>query len=411
MGSWLGVVLLAVAVLGTACGATPETPSAAVPAAASTAAPEDTVASPGDAAATQPRQVTDSTGAMDTTTLDPTGEPTQSVAVAPGQAVQTTVDAPSGDWEAISFADGSFSLDGDMVTGEHVQVAYNSGTGQGIMVVESEGRDTVVVRRVGNPPTSWLDSVHAVREDVLLSNTASFIAAVGDTAALEGGDPSVRIRGTMHDDVAVLRSLTVEDSESGRVIQSWESTAPIDYVGLGVEQLIGALDDPNADTVDYGFRPATLAELDGKLSYDVPDLPAALPGGFELSTVFYANKSSVSPSGANPDSEEVIVATYRRAYDHITVTFRTARPSTWDQANEKIPDPVWSDPYGDLHGPAKYKLALGVESVFTDARVGVGIPLHVWYVADNRVTIIETSADVATLADAAVTLTVTLTGN
>lgn len=243
-------------------------------------------------------------------------------------------------------------------------------------------------------------------------NTRSFIHTIGDSSNDPEADLASRLLGELHESEALVKAFSVEalkpeETESENppapIQMAWSTSSPIRAPREGAASLLAQLLSGAAEVevIDFGFRPESIDRLADLVPYHVPKMPIQLDGGFELTSVFHAERSAVPPSGGNPDSEDAIVLTYMRGLDHVTISFRAARPSTFVQTNEPNIAPRWSDPYTDLSGPAPHSLSLSTQPLFTEARVGMSIPLHTWNVSDDRVTIIETSVDLDVLQSVA----------
>lgn len=141
---------------------------------------------------------------------------------------------------------------------------------------------------------------------------------------------------------------------------------------------------------DVGFRAVPLSQVRAAVGYQ-PVLPAAdsLPAGFQMAEVTVATTAQpTGTEGANPQSRNVVSVAYRRGFDRIVVTTRSAgttRPCT--PASRTT---CWADPLAAGEGfrdePQPFTVAAGA---LAGARAELvlsprGVP-HVWAINDRLV--------------------------
>jgi hypothetical protein len=81
--------------------------------------------------------------------------------------------------------------------------------------------------------------------------------------------------------------------------------------------------------MDEGFQRVGLDQVDGVIGYR-PLVPSWLPDGYKLAEVAVARKSSpTGAEGGNPPSRSVVSLSYRRGFDQVLVTTRSAAGGPW----------------------------------------------------------------------------------
>lgn len=306
-------------------------------------------------------------------------------------AISGTVEAPDGTWRFTLQTDGSYYLEGTL-RGESLVSTYNAETGERIVIADRPNEPTYAYKVVGLPPTSFVDSSHGLLESALLMDTRSWIRTVGNAP---GDETFGSLSGSMREDYEIPGRFdqAFPPSDIRPPPLTWTTTDVAEYTGEPVSEIAAAIEFEGMKVTDWGFRRIEPEEAQGLVDYQIPFLEPTLPDGFTLASVYYADASAVPAQAGNPPSEQVIVATYRRGFDNVTLTYRSALQNS---AQEAAVQSEWDDPHSDLGGPARFTFDL----IAGEARVGVGVPLYTWNASDDVVAIVSTSANLGTLQQA-----------
>jgi hypothetical protein len=253
-------------------------------------------------------------------------------------------------WRFILTAQGDFELDGP---GRGEWVTYDASVGIARAAQRSESLGGVgplfyserrgLAPGLPDPgPPSWL----------IPTEMGAFVRAL-----LAADDP--RVRETVYDGRPVW-TLSVDtvpnaivpeftgdsfqitvDQESGMPVRVVERKGGvvirelrIEDLGVNVKLAPGAFEHAfparaEVARMDEGFERVGLDKVEGIVGYE-PLVPRWLPDGYQLAEVAVAGKSSpTGAEGGNPASRSVVSLSYRRGFDQVLVTTRSAAGGPW----------------------------------------------------------------------------------
>ena len=203
--------------------------------------------------------------------------------------------------------------------------------------IESRTRE---LRYTGAPPSveSWFMAARANGDTTADGTVLSFVLP-----ALPGDEHDTEFEVTADPD-GTVRSIT----ESGDPSWSLVSTNTVEQLNETFAAAVARIAAASAEwtEIDYGFRETTSAELNDVVEY-APVLPPERLGGFERTSLMYADEHLLAGNPNNPTSRQIVTATYSDGADTVTVTNRLLG-ATYSVDPDGITATAadWFDPFG-----------------------------------------------------------------